>query len=94
MAKQINDLLEKGHIKASQSDFASPAFLVHNPNKPDKKPRLVVDYRVINGWTIKDAFPMPDMKDICRQCRGCTIYSKFDVKSGFYHMKLSEDAKR
>ena len=49
MARQMNELLEIGRMRPSESDFASPAFLVYNPNKPDKKPRLVVDYRQINA---------------------------------------------
>jgi hypothetical protein len=43
----VQDLLQKGVVKKSFSQYASPAFLVP---KPHGKYRIVIDYRLFNKW--------------------------------------------
>jgi hypothetical protein len=55
----VNDLLEKGVVKKSFSQYASPAFLVP---KPQGGYRMVIDYRLLNKKVVFDAFPMPSVE--------------------------------
>ena len=56
---QITDqLVKEGVIKPSVSPYASPAFLVCRPNK---KPRLVIDYRKLNKNIEIEAQPLPNI---------------------------------
>jgi hypothetical protein len=55
----IQDLLNKGVVKKSYSQYASPAFLVP---KPQGRYRMVVDYRLLNKKVVFDAFPMPSLE--------------------------------
>jgi hypothetical protein len=48
----LHDLLEKGAVKKSYSQYASPAFLVP---KPSGDQRMVVDYRLVNNKIVFDA---------------------------------------
>ena len=52
--KFLNKNLEKGYIWPSQSPMASPFFFV---KKKDGKLRPCQDYRYLNDWIIKNAYP-------------------------------------
>jgi hypothetical protein len=52
----VQDLIDKGVVTKSYSQYASPAFLVPKPNGGH---RMVVDYRLLNKKVMFDAFPMP-----------------------------------
>lgn len=59
--KIVQDMLKEGTIQASCSAYASPVVLV---KKKDGTWRLCVDYRGLNGLTIKDRFPIPLIEDL------------------------------
>ena len=56
----IRDLLERGIIRPSNSNFCSPIVLI---KRKGKRPRLCVDFRVLNKITIKDKFPLLLIED-------------------------------
>ena len=54
--RQIQELLQKGHIKPSSSPCGSPIVLVQ---KKDGMWRLYIDYRVLNKITVQNRYPIP-----------------------------------
>jgi len=72
--KQIKDLLENDIIKASDSPYNSPVWVV--PKKSDSKgnKRMVKDFRALNEKTIGDAYPLPNIKRNGNIYRNCRIY--------------------
>ena len=52
---------------------------------------MVIDYRNLNAKTITYNYPIPNKILKIRQIQGYNYFSKFDYKSGFYHLKLDED---
>jgi len=56
----LNEMLKTGVIEQSNSPWSSPVCMVR---KKDGSYRYCVDYRRMNSVTIKDAFPVPDVKD-------------------------------
>ena len=56
----IEDLLNKGFITKSRSNYSSPVVCVR---KKDASLRLCVDYRQLNERPIPDRHPLPQIKD-------------------------------
>jgi hypothetical protein len=86
--KQIDEMVKQGWIRPSQSRFASATFLVP---KADGGWRMVVDYRALNNATIKDSYPLPHANDLFDKMRKATVFSKIDLKSGFYQIPLAKE---
>ena len=78
----IKENLKKGYIWPSRSPMASPFFFV---NKKDGKLRPTQDYRYLNQWTIKNAYPLPLILEIIDKIKasGVKYFTKFDVWWGF-----------
>jgi hypothetical protein len=74
--KFLKENLDKGYIKPSQSPMASPFFFV---KKKDGKLRPCQDYRYLNDWTVKNAYPLPLISEIMDKIKGVKFFTKFDV---------------
>jgi hypothetical protein len=59
LKKQIDELLEKGYIRRSTSPWAAPVLFVE---KKDGMKRMCIDYRSLNEITIKNKYPLPELK--------------------------------
>ena len=53
--RQVEDLLQRGIVKKSNSPWFSPEVLV---TKEDGSQRFCVDYIQVNAVTVKDAYPL------------------------------------
>ena len=72
----LKENLEKGYICPSQSTMASPFFFV---KKKDGKLRPCQDYRYLNDWTIKNAYPLPLISELMDKLKGAKYFSKVDI---------------
>ena len=75
----IDSLLESDIIRPSNSPWRAQV-LVTGLNKPNAKPRMVVDYsRTINKSTLLDTYPLPNMeRKVTADCGDCArIKPKF-----------------
>ena len=52
--------------------------------KKDKTLRLCIDYRRLNGVTIKNRYPLPRIDDLFYRLRGVRVYSKIDLLIGYH----------
>eukprot|EP00253_Pinus_taeda_P012214 PITA_12214 len=84
--RQIQELLQKSHIRPSSSPCGSLIVLVP---KKDGTWRLCIDYRKLNKITISNRYPIPRIDDLLDQLKGAKYFSKIDMKSG-YHQVLIE----
>jgi hypothetical protein len=57
LKKQIDELLEKGYIRASTSPWAALVLFVE---KMDGTKRMWIDYIALNEVTIKNKYPCPE----------------------------------
>ena len=87
----VQDLLDKGVVKKSYSQYASPAFLVPKPNGGH---RMVVDYRLLNKKVVFDAFPMPTVEHAFANFHNAKIFSVLDLNSAYYQIPLSSKSRK
>ncbi|GJP51695.1 hypothetical protein CLOM_g10844, partial [Closterium sp. NIES-68] len=89
MKKQIEYLLAKGLIRPSTSPYGAP--LLFTP-KPDGSLRMCIDYRALNKQTIKNKYPIPRIDDLLDQLRGATVFSKLDLRSGYWQIWMADES--
>jgi len=65
----IDEYLEKGYIKESESEFASAIV-------------LCVDYRTLNKSMLKDNYPTPYIDDLIDKLSRKKYFTKLDLKNG------------
>ena len=83
--KFLKENLDKGYIRPSQSPMASPFFFV---TKKDGRLRPCQDYRYLNDWTIKNAYPLPLISEIMDKLKGAKYFTKFDVKGAYNNIRI------
>ncbi|WRX24310.1 Reverse transcriptase domain - like 10 [Theobroma cacao] len=84
---QLQDLVNKGFISPSTSPWGAPVLFV---KKKDGTLWLCIDYRQLNRVTIKNKYPLPRINDLFDQLRGAMVFSKIDLRSGCYQLKIKE----
>ncbi|WVZ94516.1 LOW QUALITY PROTEIN: hypothetical protein U9M48_040397 [Paspalum notatum var. saurae] len=82
---QLQERLDKGFIRPSSSPWGCPALFVE---KKDRGAR--VDYGPLNAITIKNKYPIPHI-DIPFDRLGAKVFSKIDLRSGYYQIKIREE---
>jgi hypothetical protein len=58
--------------------------------KKDETQQMCVDYRSLNEVTIKNKYPLPRIEDLFDQMKGASVFSKIDLRSGYYQLKIRE----
>ena len=58
--------------------------------KKDGSMRLCIDYRELNKVTIKNKYPLPRIDNLFDQLKGATVFSKIDLRSDYYQLKVRE----
>ena len=84
---QLQELLDKGFIRPSVSPWGAPVLFV---KKKDGTLRMCIDYRQINKVTVKNKYPLPRIEDLFDQLRGARVFSKIDLRSGYYQLRVKE----
>ena len=107
VTKELEILEKAGVISRSVSPWASPIVIVPKKSEPGEPPRrrMCVDYRVLNSLLppvnkahskakgIFTLVPLPKIDEIYAQLKGSKVYSAIDMRSGYFHLGLSNDAK-
>lgn len=89
--KHLQELLEAGVIRESESPFSSPIVVVRKKNN---SVRLCIDFRKLNSQTIKDAYALPNLEEAFSVLTGSKWFSVLDLKSGYYQIEMEESDKQ
>ena len=79
--------MDKGFIRPSVSSWGAPILFV---KKKDGTLRMCIDYRQINKLTVKNKYSLPRIEDLFDQLKGASVFSKIDLRSGYYQLRVKE----
>jgi hypothetical protein len=85
LKKQLQDLLTKGLIHLSSSEWGCPALFM---KKKDNSLWMCVDYRPLNAVTIKNKYPLPRIDILFDQLSKAKVFSKIDLRSWYHQIKI------
>ncbi|CAI7839865.1 unnamed protein product, partial [Closterium sp. NIES-54] len=89
MKKQIEYLLDRQLICPSTSPYGAPVLFTP---KPDGSLRMCIDYRALNKHTVKNKYLIPRIDDLLDQLHGATVFSKLDLRSGYWQIKMADNS--
>jgi len=78
----------EGVVRRSSSPWASPLHMVL---KKDGSWRPCGDFRRLNLVTQPDKYPLPNMLDFAHRLAGCTVFSKIDLRKGYWQVPVREE---
>jgi RNase H-like domain found in reverse transcriptase/Reverse transcriptase (RNA-dependent DNA polymerase) len=90
LRKFVKEHLTRGTIRPSKSPYKSRFFFI---KKKDGTLHTVQDYRLVNEWTIRNAYPLPLIPELIDRLNGCSLYTKFDIRWGYNNIQIKEGDK-
>ena len=104
--REIETLEKAEIIERSISPWASPVVIIPKKSTPGEPPRrsMCMDYRRINklqpevtkangGKGCISLIPLPKIDELYAKLKGYKVFSCLDLRSGYYHIGLSNAAK-
>ncbi|GJR90338.1 hypothetical protein Tco_0214349 [Tanacetum coccineum] len=88
LSDQMQELLDKGFIRPSSPPWGAPVLFV---KKKDGSFRMCIDCRELNKLTVKNRYPLLRIDDLFDQLQGSSVYSKIDLRSGYYQLRVREE---
>ena len=88
LRKVVQRLLDRGIIRESASNYASPLVLVR---KKSGELRMCVDYRKLNEATKKDNYPIPRIDELIAELSGAEVFTTLDLAEGYYQIPIREE---
>ena len=83
--RQVDNLLDRGVIKESNSAWSSPVVLV---TKKDGNQRFCVNYRMVNAVTVPSAFSLPRIDDTLNVLAGAKWFATLDLASRYWQVPM------
>ena len=87
LRRQLKELLDAGYIQPSKAPYGAPVLF---QKKKDGSLRLCIDYRALNKITIKNRYPIPLIADLFDQLGKARWFSKIDLRSGYYQVRIKQ----
>ena len=90
--QEIDSLIKNKLIRPSKSLWSCAAFYVQNVAELERvAPKLVINYIPLNKVLQWIRYPIPNQQDLLKWLHSVVIYSKFDMKSGFWQVQIKEN---
>ncbi|XP_059627741.1 uncharacterized protein LOC132270583 [Cornus florida] len=89
--KEVQELLNKSLIQKSRSPWSCAVFYVQKNAEIERGVlRLVINYKPLNEVLQWIRYPLPNKKHLIQRLVHATVFSKFDLKSGFWQIQIAE----
>ena len=82
---QLKELLDKGFIRPSLSEWGCLTLFV---KKKNQSLRMCVDYHPLNAVTIKNKYPLPRIDILFDQLSKEKVFSKINLRSRYHQIKI------
>lgn len=86
----IQQQIQAGIIRPSESEYASPIVLV---KKRNGETRLCVDFRDVNKKVLRNNYPLPRIQDQIDALAKFVYFCILDMKQGFLQVEIEEESK-
>ena len=87
--EEIQDLENKNLISKSRSPWSCAVFYVNKNSEIERgTPRLVINYKPLNSVLKWIRYLIPSKKDLLQKLHSALIFSKFDMKLGFWQIQI------
>ncbi|GJX31231.1 putative reverse transcriptase domain-containing protein [Tanacetum coccineum] len=88
LSDQLLEITDRGFIRPNSSPWGAPVLFV---KKKDGSFRMSIDYRELNKLTMKNCYLLPRIDDLFDQLQGSSVYSKIEMRSGYYQLRVCEE---
>ncbi len=87
LEKYLTESLAAGIIVPSSSPAGAGFFFV---KKKDGSLRPCIDYRGLNGITVKNRYPLPLMSSAFEILQGAKVFTKLDLRNAYHLVRIKE----
>ena len=87
LKSQLKELMGKGFIRSNVSPWGALVLFV---KKKDGTLRMCIDYWKINKVIVKNRYPLPRIEDLFDQLKGVGVFSKIDLRLGYYQLRVKD----
>ncbi|PFX27132.1 Uncharacterized protein K02A2.6 [Stylophora pistillata] len=91
--RKLDELLENGIIEEvpeGPTGWVSPLVVIP---KADGDIRICVDMRCANQAIVRERQPIPTIEEVLQDLYGSTVFSRVDLRWGFYQILLAEESR-
>nr|XP_016483981.1 PREDICTED: RNA-directed DNA polymerase homolog [Nicotiana tabacum] len=87
LRRQLMKMLDTGIIVPSKSSYGSHVLF---QKKQNGTLRICVDYRALKKITVKNKYHIPLMVALFDRLNGATVFTKIDLKTGYWQVRIAE----
>ena len=88
--QEVLDMLGKGVIEESKSEWSTPMVMV---KKKNGKWRFCLDFKKLNKVSYKDAYPLPNMNTILDTLGSAHYLSSIDLRETYFQVPLEKQSR-
>jgi hypothetical protein len=89
--EQIAQMVNDDILEISNSPILNPLTVVH---REGKKPRIRVDARKVNQFTVPDPERVPPLQELLQKFEGTRYMSSIDLSSAYLQAELHEESRK
>jgi Reverse transcriptase (RNA-dependent DNA polymerase) len=97
LSRDERDLLKRwileeedlGRIYAGPSPYTAPVYFIGKKDSNEKQ--IIMDYRKLNQYTVRDNNPLPNIQSALERLHGKRLFSKFDIRWGYNNIRIKEE---